>query len=655
MADSSGGALEELDAAALLKEAQRLTEENAQLLEAKARLSEEVETLKNRCQKLAKAASQPAQASKSEMGTQTDSADGYVSTAGVEAVPGTGLDAINEARIPPIVSQMLQCPKDEAVQVQGIDALFAQQTQSADAASPAANQASLEAAVAILKNHPSSSALLLKASQFLSVLLAEKGVQQQLPLSVLFQAAWEVVSMSDRILAQAAAGSADAASQPSAQTSMKLLTWFLMLLASIFPCLSSRLRDRGQSEEFVLMLLNQLISPLLASAELPQEASLLKCVGKCVELLPLLPTEPWIQKACLESGAMHSLVLAFHRYSGNGQNDTLGKGFCTALQCIFAENPELCVEAMGDAFVNDEFVCLEVLSELKTMEKKRRGIFRELDEKWDVIGKGLVLWAFHQRRVLEASDPQKCSSKEVLQKVAELLSAILAKLPPATLLQRMKDFENSEPLQRLALATLHANPQMRLQLAVNYQANGVSTVVISCLQMLLRRFENDDKAAQEAGAAVEAAFQHLQDEKLPAEGWVYVAHCLEICVHILSHWSAAKLALPQKGAGPDGLQATAAPLLLAQGGLVDVLAELIDPVTAGYELLTKPPSFIYSKAVETLQNLFEQSAHVCLFCMQHYQEVKLVVSTASDSLAHDPLISFSEMHAAGRDTSGVLF
>ena len=38
-----------------------------------------------------------AKASKSEMGTQTDSADGYVSTAGVEAVPGTGLDAINEA------------------------------------------------------------------------------------------------------------------------------------------------------------------------------------------------------------------------------------------------------------------------------------------------------------------------------------------------------------------------------------------------------------------------------------------------------------------------------------------------------------------------------------------------------------------------------
>jgi len=277
------------------------------------------------------------------------------------------------------------------------------------------------------------------------------------------------------------------------------------------------------------------------------------------------------------------------------------------------------------------------------MEKKQRGTFRALDEKWGVIEKAMGLWAFHQRRLLEAADPQQCSSREVLQKVAELLSAVLVKLTPTQLLQRMKDLPESEPIQRLALATLHSQPQLRIQLAVNYEVNDVTTVVINCLQMLLRRFEVDAESDNSSGVGVETVFRLLQDEKLPAEGWMYVEHCLEICLHILCHWSAAKLSLPQKGAGPEGLHATAAPLLLAQGGLVDVLAELIDPVNAGFELLVKPPTSVYNKAVETLQNLFEQSAHVCSFCMQHYSEVKLVVSTASDSLSHDPLADFPEM------------
>jgi len=446
--------------------------------------------------------------------------------------------------------------------------------------------------------------------------------------------------MSDRLLAQAAAGSSDGTA------ATKLLTWFLMLLASIFPCLSSHLRDRGQSEEFVLMLLNQLIGPLLASADLPQEAAMLKCVNKCMALLPLLPTEPWIQKACLDSGAVHSLVLAFHRCTGNSQSESMLTAFRSALKGIFKENPELCVQAMGDAFVSDEFVCLEVLSELRSMTKDQ-AFCRTLDKKWGVVEKALGLWAFHQRRLLEAADPQKCSSREVLQKVAELLSVIMGKLTASVLLQRMKDFPTSEPLQRLALATLSTSPQQRLQLAVNYEANDLATVVINCLQMLMRRFEvgvdADSDSNRAAGAEVEKAFRLLEDEKLPAEGWMYVEHSLDICLHILSHWSAAKLSLPQKGVGPEGLHATAAPLLLAQGGLVDVLAELIDCISAGIELVDKVPTKVYNKAVETLQNLFEQSAHVCLFCMQHYQEVKLVISTASDSLAIDPLANFPAM------------
>jgi len=80
---------------------------------------------------------------------------------------------------------------------------------------------------------------------------------------------------------------------------------------------------------------------------------MLKCVNKCMALLPLLPTEPWIQKACLDSGAVHSLVLAFHRCSGNGtsnaQSESMLTAFRAALKGIFTENPELCVQAMGDA------------------------------------------------------------------------------------------------------------------------------------------------------------------------------------------------------------------------------------------------------------------------------------------------------------------
>jgi hypothetical protein len=414
-----------------------------------------------------------------------------------------------------------------------------------------------------------------------------------------------------------------------------------MLLAYILPCVESTLRDVSQSRDFILMLLNQLMTPLLASAE----ASMLKCVLKCVELFPLLPMEPWIQKACLDGGAAHSLVLSMQR-CGNSQGDAVPK-FQAAILFIFAENPELCVRAIGDEFVTDEFVCLEVLGELSKWEMKQRRSFRTLDEKWGIVEKALDLWTAHQRILLEAPDPQKCRSREVLQKLAELLMKVLAKLPAQLLLQRWQKSKDeelpaSEVLKRLMLATTQTNTQLRLQLAVNYGSNNVSTLVVNSLQTIFHRFSNDAESAS-TGVAVEATFRLLQDEKLPAEGWPYMEYGLDICLQILAHWSAAKLALPQKGIGADGLQASAAPLMLAQGGLVDVLVELLDPKAVGMELVAKPPSSLHEKAKDTLQQLFEQSAHVCLFCMKHYTEVNMMISLGCDALVIDPLVQFPDM------------
>jgi len=467
---------------------------------------------------------------------------------------------------------------------------------------------------------------------------------------VLFQAAQSVVAVSIQLLASvAAAGSAEALAQAKAgaQSPAKLMTWFLSLLALLLPCLGTKLREQPASEPFVRDLLTNLVSRLLASTELPQEALMLKCV----QLLPLLPMVPWIQKVCLESGAIHSLALAYQRCAGtSGRADAteapLPKAIHAAVRGVFADNLELCVRAVDDTFVSDEFVCLEVLDELRGMEKKQRGTFRALDSDWGITGKALGLWAFHQRRVLEDPEPQKCSSREVLQKVSELLSAVLLKLPPQVLLQRMQEFQATEVLQRVALAAVHANPQLRLQLAVNYVENSIIPVVICCMQMLLRHYECTAPGVNPPTPDIEACFRLLRDAQLPPEGWPYVLYCLEICLHVLSHWSATKLSLRQKA---DVLDARAAPLLLAKGGLVDVLAELIDPRAAGIELSAKPPAQVLQKASETLQALFEQNGHICLFCMQHYSEVRQMVAMGCDSLALDPLTEFPQMQQQAVD------
>ena len=55
---------------------------------------------------------------------------------------------------------------------------------------------------------------------------------------------------------------------------------------------------------------------------------------------------------------------------------------------------ELCVLAIDDTFVLDELVCLEVLDELRDMEKKQHGSFRTLDAEHGVLRKTLGLWNY---------------------------------------------------------------------------------------------------------------------------------------------------------------------------------------------------------------------------------------------------------------------
>jgi len=624
--DSSRPAVAEIDL--LREQLTLLTEEKKQWLEERARLVEENEILTKRCQKLARG-----QRDLEDAAVQTDSADSLLQDSQT-----TGTDA--SGRLPPFVEQMLKNPRDEAAQLQGIEALLAQQTHvddSQSATSTAFLQGALEAAVAIFSNHPTNHNLLLKVSQYLSVLLAEPGAQQQLPLAMLFTAAQNVVSISSQLLPDGLAAPVKAG-MPKAS---KLLTWFISVLALLLPCLSGHLRNRQQGETFVHDLLFKVVSQLLSSAELPQEALVLKCT----QLLPLLPMETWIQKVCLESGAVHSLALAYHRCMGSperGENpDTaLLKAVRAAVRRVFSDNLELCARALADTFVSDEFVCREVLDELCSMESKQRGAFRLLDSDWGITTKAMGLWAFHQRRVLEDADPQKSASREVLPKVAHLLTAVFLKLPPQVLLQRMKEFQSTEVLQRIALAAIHTNGQLRLQIAVNYVENGAVPVFIECLQMLLHRYEGSAPAVCAPALDVGAAFRLLQDKNLPEEGWPYILYCLEVCLHILSHWSATRFSLRQKA---DALDSRAAPLLLAQGGLVDVLAELIEPAAAGFELHTQPPQQVADKAKETLQALFEQNGHICLFCMQHYTEVKQMVALGCESLARDPLTDFPDM------------
>ncbi|CAE7469055.1 HCc2 [Symbiodinium sp. CCMP2456] len=86
--------------------------------------------------------------------------------------------------------------------------------------------------------------------------------------------------------------------------------------------------------------------------------------------------ESWIQQACLDSGAIHSFALARQRVvakkGGEQLDPTLAKAVQSAIRMVFSNNLELCSFALGDSFVGDTFVCLEVLDELQSLEQQRR-------------------------------------------------------------------------------------------------------------------------------------------------------------------------------------------------------------------------------------------------------------------------------------------
>lgn len=616
------------------EEAQRIEEllqERAEWQEERSRLREEVELLKSR---VAKLGGEAIQVEKRDAETQTEEPEKESTTS--QPAEADGLHGV--------LAGMLRSPEDEALQLAGIEQLFVEQTQAGAAqleSTPQLHQ-SLEAAVAIFVHHQSNWTLLLKASQFLSVLLAEPSAQQLLPQAQLQRTAQAVLGASTTLLEKTAGLSSLAqAGYQAGPSPTKLFTWLLSLLSLLLPSLETWLRQRQQSEAFVHSLMHGVVSRLLAASELPSEALILKSV----QLLPLLPMETWIQQMCLESGAIHSFALVRQRVaskrgaeSGDLQDATLSKAVQSAIRGVFSGNLELCSWALSDAFVGDTFVCIEVLEELQSLEQQRRGTFRRLDADFDVISKVMSLWAFHQRQTLEDPEPSKSSSLAVLKKAAMLMQGVLVKLLPGRLLERMEEFQESEVLVRIALAAVHNNAQLRLQLAVNYSENNVVVVMVTCLQMLLRGYELEHSPST---TEVEVAFGLLAEDKLPADGWSYITYCLEVCLHVLSHWSCTKLAAPQKG--PDVLDPGAAPVRLASAGVVDVLAELIDAPSAGVELRQPPPSSLVQKACETLQALFERNPHICIFCMKHYAEVKQIILVGCDSIVADPLSDHPEM------------
>ncbi|CAK0814146.1 unnamed protein product [Prorocentrum cordatum] len=253
-----------------------------------------------------------------------------------------------------------------AVQLEGIDELFQQQTQvgGKGLGPDAALQGSLEAAVAIFGSHPGNHQLLLKTSQFLSLLLAEPNAQQQLPMAVLFQAAQAVSAVSVQLLADAAAAGSEGLSaqgKAGSPSPAKLLTWFLSLLALVLPGLGAKLRDRPASEQFVQELLGRVVAQLLGAAGPQQDALALKAA----QVLPSLPPEPWVQEAFLESGVVHSLALARRRCADAPPDAPLPHALHAAARGAFSDNLDLCVKALEDMFVSEEFVCLLVLDELQ--------------------------------------------------------------------------------------------------------------------------------------------------------------------------------------------------------------------------------------------------------------------------------------------------
>lgn len=622
---------------------EELLKERSEWEQERSRLREEVQHLRSRVAKLAK------QGGADEAELVTAACDAQTQTE-TEAEQDVTIPAEQDG-LPGVLAKMLRSPQDETLQLSGIEQLFVEQTQAGAAqveTTPQLHQ-SLEVAVAIFVHHQNNWTLLLKASQFLSVLLAEPSAQQLLPQVQLQKTAQAVLAASCALLEKTAglsslatqAGYQTAAGAPSPQ---KLFTWLLSLLSLLLPSLETWLRQRPQSEAFVHSLMHGVVSRLLAASELPSEALILKSV----QLLPLLPMETWIQQMCLESGAIHSFALVRQRLaskrggeSGDLQEVTLAKAVQSAIRSVFCGNLELCSWALSDAFVGDSFVCIEVLDELQSLELQRRGTFRRLEADFDVISKVMSLWAFHQRQTLEDSEPAKSSSLPVLKKAASLLQGVLVKLLPGRLLLRLEEFQESEVLVRIALAAVHNNAQLRLQLAVNYADNNVIAVMVACMVLLLRGYETEGAADAAADSEVEVTFQLLADDKLPADGWSYTSYCLDVCLHVLSHWSCTKLAMPSKG--PEVLDPSAAPVKLASAGVVDVLAELIDAPAAGVELRRQPPTALVQKACETLQALFERNGQICLFCMKHYAEVKQIILVGCESIVADPLSDHPEM------------
>lgn len=616
------------------QENELLKEQVAQLLrekevweEEKKRLSEEVETLRGRVKKLALASGQ-SDAAHVDAETQTDS--NGATTDG----DGTSPEGADGSHGNSTIGQMLQKPHDDALQLQGIEALFQQQTQAGEQANATPMlHSSLEVSVAIFRNHPTNWPLLLKASQFVSVLLAEPAAQQQLPAALLQQAAEAVLAASKQVV-EKAGGSAAQAGTPSAS---KLMTWFLSLLALLLPSLEVWLRAQAKSEAFVQGLMRDLISRLLSLHDAPQEALVLKAV----QLLPLLPTEAWIQRACLDGGAIHSFSLAGQRLAekkggypkggGSSQDAQFTKAVQAAVRRMFADNLELCSQALGDTFVSEPTICLEVIEELLGQESQKRGTFRALDEQFDILSKAMNLWAFHQRRALEDPEPEKCSSRVLLQKLAKLAQAILVKLPPQQLLKRMEEFEESEVFRRLAVSTMRESPQLRLQISVNYTTNNVITVIVSCLQMLLRNYEKSETGGiNPETEQLTRTFRLLADERLPVDAWPYMDSCLDVCLHILQHWSCTN------PSGGKEIDPSSAAIQLVHAGLMDALAELTDPTGMGMELREQPPGSLVRKAEDALQRLFERNGPICVFCMKHYVDSKPIITIGCESIANDP-------------------
>lgn len=267
----------------LRQQVEELLKERNEWQEERSRLRDEIEELRSRLSK----------------GEETKNPDAV---------------ADGEGSLHAMLAQMLRCPQDESLQLTGIEQLFVEQTQAGAAqleSTPQLHQ-SLEVAVNIFVHHQNNWTLLLKASQFLSVLLAEPSAQQLLPQAQLQRTAQAVLAASTALLEKTGGLSTPASgyqATASAPSPTKLFTWLLSLLSLLLPSLESWLRARQQSEAFVHGLMHGVVSRLLAASEVPSEALILKSV----QLLPLLPMETWIQQMCLESGAIHSFALVRQR------------------------------------------------------------------------------------------------------------------------------------------------------------------------------------------------------------------------------------------------------------------------------------------------------------------------------------------------------